>query len=240
MNNSFSWKSLEYDTKLFGFHVAKIEKVETNEVTMLINDLQNHSIQYATYRAPSDNIKLIHALELHRFILVDGFIKLEYEYQESKQILNENNHVRLAQASDISALRKIAQTTFTHNRFFNDLLIPKDKANKLFGDWIENSVLKKSADSVYVYEEASDLLGFTSIKKAGEIPLIAVEKNAQGKGVARHLISHTLYSLKNQNPQLKVVSIDTQIQNIPALRAYIRSGFLPTKTFLTYRWSDLS
>lgn len=250
---TFSWNLLEYDTQLFGMKTAKITHVETDVVDELVQELKKQGVEYATHRIESTRMDTISKLESAGFVLVDGFVELEQNPETFKDT-PINPSIRAATAADIPALRSLAASSFVYNRFYNDPLITKEQADTLFADWIENSVAKIAADEVFVYENEGDIVGFVTIKYAGEIPLIAVSKNMQGQGIAKKLISHALHTFVIRNPQpvtrnsqpetrnskLSTVTIDTQLQNIPALRAYIRCGFLPTKSFFTYRWSPKS
>lgn len=242
---TFSWNLLEYDTKLFGMKTAKITHVAPHDIQALVHELQTHGVEYATYRVESQQMETVARLEAAGFVLVDGFIELEQKAGDRSSTV-DNSFIRSATNEDIPALRALAGSSFIYNRFYNDPLITKEQADTLFADWVQNSVAQIAADEVFVYENEGNIVGFVTIKYVGEIPLIAVSKEVRGQGIAQKLITHALHALairnsqpETRNPKLATITIDTQLQNIPALRTYIRCGFLPTKSFFTYRWSSL-
>lgn len=235
----YSWELLDFDTKLFGFRVAKITDVEKGVVESLITDLKKKKIQYATYRLPAENLPLVHELERAGFIVVDGLISLRIDLKGVTLSLIEKN-IREAKREDIPELRKIARGAFLLNRFYNDPLIPKDKAPLVYERWIENSVLGKKADKVLLFEK-EEIAGFVTLEKKGlpgnwrgRIPLVAVSKNYQGKGIARKLINAALARFKEWG--VENVEIDTAMFNIAALRAYQACGFKIVNSHLTFSW----
>lgn len=231
----YSWDLLPFDTKLFGFRTAKINFVEAGNVRELVSDLVKKKIEYATYRLPANNFHLVHELEQTGFLLVDGLISLSLDLNNVK-FLPVDKNIREAKKEDIKKLRKIAGSALTTNRFYNDPIISKGKASLLYEDWIENSVLKNKADLVLVLEEEKEILGVITLEKQGRIPLVAVEKNSQGRGIAKKIISAGLAVFKNWG--VEEVIIETAVFNIQALRAYQSCGFKVANSYLTLRWSS--
>ena len=82
---NYSWKLSKFDTKVLGYNVAKIIKIETTggdhnilqNIYELSKNLKENNIKYATYRINANNYPIIHALEKSGYILVDGLITLE-------------------------------------------------------------------------------------------------------------------------------------------------------------------
>jgi ribosomal protein S18 acetylase RimI-like enzyme len=65
---------------------------------------------------------------------------------------------------------------------------------------------------------------------------IAVSKKAQGKGVGKALCLQALNICKEYGA--KNAAIETQSNNIAALRAYMASGFKITQSFFTFAWRE--
>lgn len=235
MNKPFSWELLELDTALFGFKTAKIIQLGQEQVSSLIAELQKNKVRYATYRVPSTDIALLHELEKNMFCLVDILVSLQTSIREMTVITD--SHIVDASISDIRELKQIASLIFQFSRFHNDPLIPNEKANELFALWIENSVQKKAADDVLVYKDKGRILGFITLQKTGHIPLIGVAPQAQGIGIAQKLLLAALHTFKKRHTYS--IHIETQLQNLPAVRSYLTAGFKLTKSHITYRWSNL-
>lgn len=234
-----SWQLSPFDTDIFGWKVAKINKIDTcdpqGNIRKILDEFSKKDIQYATYRLQASRFSVIHALERAGFILVDGLIALEYIIENREEVSEAVKNIREATIDDLDQLKKIAGIAFSLNRFYNDKLIPRKKADEIYIRWIINSVNKIAADNVFVWEEKSEILGFITLQKSGHIPLIAVSKHARGQGISKKLIEVAISECKKFS--IAKIAIETQITNIPALRAYISSGFKVTDSFLTYRWA---
>ena len=239
MNATF--KSDAFDSKIFGFRVAKILSINDSikpssvdqSIKDLIRDLIKNKFVYATYRVAANKFPLIHSLEKNGFILVDGLISLEVNIEDV--VFEDVPEVRIANKKDKKNLESIASSSFYLNRVFNDSVIPKNKANDFYKTWVGNSLSGKAADLVLVWED-NKIRGFTTLEKSGHIPLTAVSSEARGKGIAKKLTKATFPYFKKW--KVKRILIETQMGNIPALRAYQASGFKIINSHLTFRWAS--
>jgi len=236
----YSWQPQAFDTQVLGFKTAKIEHIDSTDpnivgeiVKQLIVDLRQNNIEYASYRLPAENTAVIHALERQGFILVDAMLGLE-------KILDLDLHkhdeysIRSAKNNDLKQLGEMVRGLFLQTRFYQDPVIPTERADMIYQKWVENSIKGSQADYVLVWEEDGMIQGFITLKNTGHIPLVAVAKDAQGRGIARHLLSSAEEYFIKMN--LSKAYIETQISNIPAIRAYLSSGFKPISSCLTFRW----
>lgn len=238
MNTSF--KSDPYDSKIFGFRVAKILSIEDSVkqrqldqiIKKLIKDLMKNKFVYATYRVAANKFLLIHSLEKNGFILVDGLISLELKIDDA--IFEDIPEVRKATHKDKKSLESLASSSFYLNRVFNDQVIARSKANDFYKKWVSNSLAGYAADLVLIWEEKG-IKGFTTLEKSGHIPLTAVSSEARGKGIAKKLTKATFSYFKKW--KVKKILIETQMGNIPALRAYQSCGFKIINSHLTFRWA---
>lgn len=239
----YSWNLDNFDSEVFGFKVAKILSLDSEDtpeelsktVKNLIEDLKKNIIKYATFRVQSNNFPIIHALEKSGFILVDGLISLEISDLDNidKETVKE---IREANKNDIDELKNLTSELFLQNRIFNDPFIPKNKAKNFYIKWIENSILGKAANSVLVWEEQKKIGGYITLQKKGQIPLLGVSPAFRGQGVAKKLVKASLCKFKEWG--IKNVVVETQMGNIPALRVYRDCGFKIIDSFLTLRWAN--
>lgn len=236
-NNNFLWKSDEFDSRVLGIPTAKIQSIEIDEETpassieRLVQDLEAHAISYAVYRLPASSFAVIHALESTGFVYVDGMLAMEIELNSIN--FETNQAIRVAQELDIPILQKMVKGIFK-TRYYNDPVIPQEKVDNIFQEWVKNSVNHEVADEVLVYKDKETISGFVTLKKDGSVPLIGVSHDAQGKGIGKALIQAALqYHKTNGN---KKAFIETQIANIAAIRSYQSCGFKVTESFLTFRW----
>lgn len=223
----------DFSTEILGFRVAKIENVESLEsVADVTGDLIKNNVYYATHRVNANNFPLIHAMEKSGFVLVDGLISLDADIANI-EIRERINEIREANKNDLKELTDMTLGLYSVTRIYNDPLIPKDKADDFYKKWVENSLSGKVADLVLVWYEKK-VLGYVTLQKKGQIPLIGVSREAQGRGIAKKLINSSFTKFKEWG--VTVVKIETQMGNIPALRVDIDCGFKIVDSFLTFRW----
>lgn len=231
-----SWHNDLFDTNLFGIKIAKIDSLSASKtaLTSLLNQFHKDSIKYATYRFPAHEIELQHFLERSGFITVDNVISLEKELIKN-EYFPQNASVCEAEDRDKEALKKIARNSFKVTRVYTDPLLSKKAAGEFYAQWITNSVRHVVADKVFIYKQEHDILGFVTIQNKGHIPLIAVSKNAQSKGVGRTLVQAGLNYLVSVG--VSRVEIETQVTNIAAIRSYQSCGFKIFRSYVTMRWA---
>lgn len=237
MNYSFAEDS--FDSKIFGFKVAKISSIDDSgspqdleeNVNELLSDLKKNEFVYATYRIEANKFPLIHALEVKGFMLVDGLISLELKTSDAAE--EDSIEIREAKDGDKKSLEELASSSFFLNRVFNDPFIPKDKARDFYKTWLDNSLSGEAADLVLVYGK-EEIEGFTTLQKKGHIPLTAVSEKSRGKGIAKKLTKATFPYFKKWGAS--EILIETQMGNVPALRAYQSCGFKIINSHLTFRW----
>ena len=177
---------------------------------------------------------MIHALENAGFVLVDGLVSLDANIS-SIEIEEPLNEIREANEDDFDELKDLTWGLYSISRIFNDPLIPKNKANEFYIKWVENSLLGKAADSVLVWEEEKKILGYITLQKKGQIPLLGVSSAARGKGIAKRLVKASFNKFKEWG--VETIVVNTQIGNILALRVYQNCGFKIVDSFLILRWA---
>lgn len=230
----YSWKLDDFDSEVFGFRIAKIQILDSKDVKELIEDFIKNKVEYATYRVKSNNFSTINSLEKSGFILVDCLISLSVDISNAEKGESARK-IREANRNDLEKLRNLTYGLYSTSRIFNDNLISKNKANEFYVRWIENSILGRAADSVLIWEEDRKILGYITLQKKGQIPLVGVSKEARGKGIAKKLIKASFNKFKEW--KVENIMVETQVGNIPALRVYQNCGFKIIDSFLTLRWA---
>jgi RimJ/RimL family protein N-acetyltransferase len=143
---------------------------------------------------------------------------------------------------DLPALREIAASSFSTDRFHSDPAIPKPKADELHRRWIENSCAG-FADCVLIAEE-SEPIGFTTLKidrsceailgiRVGVVVLLATSVKHRRKGIANLLTQCALRWFSQAGCQW--VEVGTQLANVQASRVYQWAGFKLVSSSLTFR-----
>lgn len=232
-----NFKILEWDTKFFGFKVAKViddltQQKHYNPFTILHS--QDIRLAFHNSKQPIlpdylhndlyDGKLVIKRIPITKKLNTPGAIHRKVYFYEKEY-----------PDKDLIAL---AQLAGSQGRFGNDPNISAEKCNTLFKIWIENSVKKEMADEVLVYKEEGRILGFATLKIEKEnayAPLFAVQREFEGKGVSFALMNavETIAARKGAETLMS----GTQEKNLKALKVYERFGMVPgTPEYVYHFW----
>lgn len=232
MSKKYKWVLDSFDSEILGFPSAKIQHVDKGTVPLLVNNLLQEKITHAVIRVTSNEYSLIREIGKNGFYMVDVFIEMENKLKSEN--INTIQTSREATLSDLAEIQVIAEESFTATRYFNDPFISAKSAKNIYKKWVENSLKKIVADSVLVLEINGIISGFITLEKIGHIPLIAVRNGFRGKGIGKKMILDSFEKFREWKVQK--VSIETQLQNIPAIRSYQATGFKFIDSSITFAW----
>ena len=124
-------------------------------------------------------------------------------------------------AFEPSAIRAHARH-FVYDRFALDVALPTEGHDRLYEKWIRNS-LEGSAHRLAVC--GSNFITFKAEPDRIRIDLVSVLD--KGQGVASDLLRAVLQ--RAQERQCKHVEVVTECENLPAVRLYLKSDFVPVR-----------
>jgi dTDP-4-amino-4,6-dideoxy-D-galactose acyltransferase len=225
---------LDFDTKLFGFKVAKILplRLATTALGELLNQLRAQNVRLVYWQNNSaDSTSQLAARAMHGFL---GSTQITYA-------MNLNDlpaAVSAAQTEDIKGiavyqlssatieLENLAILAGSYSHFRLDPQFPHELFLKLYRAWINNSVNGSIADVVLVAQCDNRIAGMITVSKKkgrGDIGLLAVDASYRGQNIGTNLVKAAqLYWLQHHLTQAQVV---TQKDNLPACRLYEKCGF---------------
>ena len=235
-------KYLDWDSEFFGLRIGRVTEnrlqPETIEQINQWADLQRIDCLY--FLADIGDLKTIRLAEINEFRMVDIRVTLEKIIDKSTTIPDQASigSIRLVSPDDLNALKAIARVSYHDTRFYADTNFPVARADALYEIWIEKSC-KGYADAVFVLEIDHQSAGYISCHLLGEgkgnIGLVGVSQNSQGKSIGNLLIDNALNWFVGKN--VTQVSVVTQGRNIKAQRLYQRCGFLTRSLqFWYHRW----
>lgn len=268
------WSHLAWDSQQLGFKVGRLdyliasgdykEQYISKEALLkaVLANCANQDVRYLTARVNASDLSSIHLLERSGFIIVDGILTFAFMFLhggeanpgEGKHVKSQpsgisrdietNCEIRLSRPEDIEQIKAIAHSSYMHDRFHSDPLIPKEAADNLHAVWLENSCLGKAADAVIVAAKGDRVLGYVTCKidrltalylgfTVGAIVLVATASDARRQGVAKRMTYGALNWFYDQG--VSVVEIGTQLSNIAASRVYESCGFRLVNSSLTLR-----
>jgi len=147
--------------------------------------------------------------------------------------------VRRWQRDDVATLRSIARSIFTATRFFTDERFDEERCRDLYATWIENAC-EGYADEVFVATNDDKPVGFVTCPvddETGSIGLIGVSADVEGRGLGENLVQTALDYFTQRG--VRTVTVETQIENEPALALYEKTGFYCVGIrFLLHYWFD--
>ena len=132
------------------------------------------------------------------------------------------------------AIGVIARDNFLYSRFHLDQHIDNDIASQIKQNWVKNYFLGNRGDEMVVALMNNKPIGFLQLiikEQVLLIDLIAVDKIAQGRGVASSMIKFA-----NTNINRPSIRVGTQIKNLPSTKLYQKLGFVMTQSSFVFHY----
>lgn len=236
---------LEWDTKFFGFRIAKVDVKDLTEETSVSIDrwCEENRIRCLYFLTDINNQESIIMAGVNDYLMVD--VRLTYELENalypSNSVTGVENHFshRDAALDDVSELEEIAACSFSATRFYSDPHFSDKQSSSLYETWIKKSV-KGYSDKVLIASVDEHIAGFITCDldesdNTGKIGLVAVAPEFRGQKVGERLVNHACdWFIRNRASRIQVV---TQGRNIAAQRLYQKCGFLiRVSQFWFHKW----
>jgi dTDP-4-amino-4,6-dideoxy-D-galactose acyltransferase len=139
---------------------------------------------------------------------------------------------------ELETLYHLAYISGEYSRFKKDEKIGLDLFQKLYREWVNNSVNQQIADDVLVYKKDKKILGMVTLKLNTEtsvIGLIAVDNAAQGMGIGQQLMAECERTSIENN--IKTIEVATQEFNQKAYHFYQKCGFsVKSRQYIYHFW----
>jgi ribosomal protein S18 acetylase RimI-like enzyme len=241
MEEENAWAFLPWDSAHFGCRIARLMPSSVTRDTMVecLKWCRQEKIDCLYWLLPTDHAQATAIAERNDFNLIDCRVTLEHQVLPPEKY--ERSICDAATINDIHALKAIAKVSHTDSRFYYDDHFSREQCGNLYEIWIEKAV-HDPRGVVLVAKISGRPVGYISCQitggnsePQGQIGLIAVAADAQGKGLGRNLLDSALYWFAERG--VKTVQVVTQGRNIRATRMYERSAFLTKTLQLWYhRW----
>ncbi|MCB9425822.1 MAG: GNAT family N-acetyltransferase [Flavobacteriales bacterium] len=141
---------------------------------------------------------------------------------------------------NIEVLYDLAYVSGEQSRFNLDVRFGREQFERLYRQWVDNSVNKTYADGVYVYLEQEQIIGMITYAiddNQGKVGLLAVSKDYQGKGIGQKLVQFVEAILSEEG--IKSTEIPTQLSNVGACRFYEKLGYtVKEKINIKHYWKN--
>jgi dTDP-4-amino-4,6-dideoxy-D-galactose acyltransferase len=175
---------------------------------------------------------------------IDELILADVKVTWEKQCLNQERSNKIIEYNsnihDYNEVLNLALLSGNFSRFRTDSNFKNNEFYNLYKEWLNKSINKKIADIVFIYQVGEKIVGFITIGKSNaetsHIGLIAVDPSYQGKKIGSDLINVSLNYSTNNN--YKKIEVETQKENIPAMRLYEKNSFnIKSIQYIYHLWN---
>jgi len=231
-------KKLEYLAWDSDFFMKKIGRILVENSDNLTNILED---------AKKTDYKLVYFFGKNDFFVDDKILKQFNGHLADIKVLFEKNieneqkeSIFISEYTSnelVPELEELAYISGEYSRFKLDKNFDKDDFYRMYKIWIENSVKRQNADNVFVAKENDIIKGMVTLKvekEKGQIGLIAVSPDTQGKGYGKALISACESELWNKN--ILKLKVPTQLDNKQACDFYEKYSFQIKEITNTYHF----
>jgi len=229
----FKFKIGQY--KLINFDYSKIDKqclgleldkwCKKNQIIMIGCNIES-----------SLNQAVILLQELN-FFFVDSIVKVQLNNFKKLELQKPRFKIRQIEVRDYAAVKKIAEISFKHGRYFADFRFPKDLARLRYKRWIEMGIENISENNkIYVLEIQKDIKGFFYVvfknNKTVYLSLAAVKPEQQHGILGYHLYLAVLNKLKDNC--IEKVEGSVSLSNISTINLLLSFGFTCNRNELIF------
>jgi dTDP-4-amino-4,6-dideoxy-D-galactose acyltransferase len=219
-------EKLTWDSDFFGYPVGKLV-LESSDVFPGADALSNYQLVYVFSKNGINDLQNPMA-EVDRKTTLTKSVNPDAEYPF-------HTSIEEYEGGGDDSLRKLAIESGIYSRFNKDKHFKNNEFERLYTAWIENSIAKRDAGHLLVFREEGIIQGFVTLTidtDRSHIGLIAVDRNYRGKGIGLALLYAACCQTKVR--ELPVISVVTQLENVPAIELYFKAGFEISETIHVY------
>lgn len=224
---------LEWDTNFFGYDIGKLVVKEDIDIEKFKMEASPYKLVYVFSE------KMLHYPDID---LVDKKVVFSKQVSPKNSKENFNHRIELLNPNihDPSQLVELALQSGVYSRFKLDTNFKDQEYIKLYSEWINKCMDRKSEFDILVALKGNNITGFTTLSKVSEeladIGLVAVDQNLRGEGIGTELLSKTI--LRASQKGFKNIQVVTQMNNLPAVKLYEKLKFdIQEITFVFHYWN---
>ncbi|MGF7534605.1 GNAT family N-acetyltransferase [Bacillus mexicanus] len=134
---------------------------------------------------------------------------------------------------DTEAICELSRDAFTKSRYFQDPLLSREAANKIFREWTRNNLNGRAINVAAKHN--GEVIGYLQGLPRGDefvLDLMAIKPGFEGKRIAFHLLANLIEHPSTQKH--KTVTAGTQLHNVRAIHLYERMGFTAVQSYYYY------
>lgn len=223
------WKEDAWLSGQMSLPVFRVDVEPSASTEPFQNFTETHPHLFCYTKVSVQDTKTVTALTQAGFSVVDVNLLFSYQPSDQKTGVSDTCTIRLCTSEDEDGVLSIAESAFQYSRFHLDSNISPSVANAIKRAWIQNYILGKRGDALWVAVLNNQPVGFLAVitsqwdnRDCAIIDLIGVSNTAQGKGIGTALVQFFQQEYRKKYP---VLLVGTQAANIPSVRLYEKLGF---------------
>lgn len=225
-SKNYECKALQWDTEYFGVSSARIELkgiIDKKSEKVIIKFCRDYDFITLSNHDNEKRNNLWIGNKTSAF-LADTNIQFLKKIVEKPKYIDSKAAVCRGLSKNEEIIN-IASKTFNHSRFFNDPMLPQERAKNIYLHWTKSAFNLNDKYFVTVKRDrrVAGYILFSFNEDTSVIELIAVDKRYQGQKVGKSLI----YAMESfvLDKGIKKIRVGTQINNILAVQFYSAMGF---------------
>lgn len=217
-------KFLAWDSDFFKKKIGRIDYEGNADISSLLGYVKANDYDLIYVFGTKDLCIDQYILDEFQGNLVDRKVMYEkkiIDFIETPPSVSEYKHSKLD-----AVLEQLAYESGRHSRFRLDSHFQPDDFYRMYKTWIIKSIKKEIADKVFVIKDNDNVSAMVTLKinsPKGEIGLIAVSEQSQGKGYGKALIDVCCNELLQCG--VNTIEVPTQMENKSACQFYEKCGF---------------
>ncbi len=235
-------KLLEWDTQFFGYKIGSVTLTNETPEDLLVAILneESSSFRFISLFLPENKTLSSRICEEWNIALADQKVVFHKKLTRSSYTTSHHEQIESVMYQDHTKFINLAVASGVQSRFRLDPHFSIIDFERMYEEWIKNTLSGQIADNCYTYSHQQHPIGVVTVKKKKDytnIGIIAVESNFRGKGVGNKLLyAAEKYSYENG---FQEITLATQQRNIGACHFYQQNGYLPkTTTNIYHFWND--
>lgn len=226
-------EQLTWDSDFFGMRIGRA-CISSNEDSVALANLREKLAK---------NYDLLYIFSSHGVEFLSDQAKLVDEkvvYTWSKDIsveANLNVEIWDSNRGVTDDLLHLALVSGKYSRFKLDEGFPNGSYERLYSRWIEQSVSRVMATEVFCFMIGDIPRGVVTLDRKdgiGTIGLVAIHEDCQHQGLGSAMMHHVNGYAKERH--CNILSVATQLKNIPACRLYEKNGFEVESVTDVWHW----
>lgn len=235
---------VSWDTEIFGFPVAQIQKLEIIDLLSAAEEYQTfqrwldvNRIKIASCRLLHDRLKESMFLESKGFRFIEMVLHPKIEKLQSLDISQDNLIITPALESDLSAMQSIAERAFGHERYHIDPRLDPRLGDLRYGRWVKNS-LNHSRQQLLKVTDSEQIVALFIVefreRKSVYWHLTAISPQWQGRGYGQRVWRAMLRRHQAEGQDCVMTTISAR--NIAVLNLYAKLDFRFLPPEMTFHW----